>query len=504
MEILQKIGIFLIFLGPLVFIHELGHFLVARFFGVRVEKFSIGFGKSLLQFTKGDTEYKFALIPLGGYVKMFGDDPTRKEKLTDEEKKVAFNHKSKFARFWIVLAGPIANFILAYFIYSSLILKGGEVKKFKIAELKETALMSTVGFETGDVIKKLNDEIIYTQEDIFFLDDGSNKFEVERNGEIVEVKTKESVENLLEDYVVNSKYLIESKVFDQNGNSFFLSLQSSEYANKTFNEIRKNYNGIVHLFNNKLKFHSTLQSTPNESLNDLLLRAKYFSHDLKVATVMPDSAASDASLKPDDILISYNDENLHSFYDLPTALKKYEDKEANLGIIRDGQELTLKITPKKVDERFLIGIQSSMKLAQPGVHTLPRRGLVNSLKTGGLKTWKGITKTFEAIMKLFSFNKDVLSSLGGPVAIANMASQSFHIGLEHFFSLMAILSINLGIFNLLPVPVLDGGHIVLLGIEAILGRPLSEKKLMIVQQIGLFLLLSLMAFVIINDFVRFF
>ncbi len=504
MEILQKIGIFLIFLGPLVFIHELGHFLVARFFGVKVEKFSIGFGKSLLKFKKGDTEYKFALIPLGGYVKMFGDDPTRAEKLTEEEKKVAFNHKSKFARFWIVLAGPIANFILAYFIYSLLILKGGAVKKFKLAELKETALMSKVGFKSGDIIKKLNGDLIYTQEDIFFLDDLNNNFEVQRANEIVNIETSESVEALLEDYVQNSKYLIQAIVFNENGNKFFLSLEENEILEMSLLEIEERFTGNLYLFDNKKKYHSSLQSNTQEDMFNLLRRARYFVNDLKVAAVMPDSAAQSANLKIDDILIEYNDKPLHSFYDLPIALKEFENNEANLKIIRDGQELDLKITPKKVDERFLIGIQSSMMLYDPGVHTLPSKGILGSLKAGLFKTWRGITKTFEVIMKLFSFDKKVLGSLGGPVAIANMASQSFHIGLEHFFSLMAILSINLGIFNLLPVPVLDGGHILLLGVETILGKPLSEKKLMIVQQTGLFLLLSLMAFVIINDFIRFF
>ena len=504
MEILQKIGIFLIFLSPLVFIHELGHFLAARFFGVKVEKFSIGFGKSLLQFKRGDTEYKFALIPLGGYVKMFGDDPTRAEKLTEEEKKVAFNHKSKFARFWIVLAGPVANFILAYFIYTLLIFKGGEVKKFKIAELKDSAKMSKVGFQSGDIIKKLNNDLIYTQEDIFFLDAAKNKFEVQRGDKVVEIETSESVEALLEDYVQNSNYLIQAQVYDINGNRFFLSLDKDKILAQSFNEIKENFQGTIYLFDNNKKYHSSLNANNNENINDLLRSSKYFPHDLKVAAVMPDSAASKANLREDDILIEYNDRPLYSFYDLPEALKVYEDNEADLKIIRDAQVLDLKITPKKSEERFLIGIQSSMKLYDPGVHTLPSRGIVNSLKAGFFKTWRGVVKTFEMIMKLFTFDKKVLSSLGGPVAIANMASQSFHIGLEYFFSLMAILSINLGIFNLLPVPVLDGGHIVLLGVEFVLGKPLSEKKLMIVQQAGLFLLLSLMTFVVINDFIRFF
>ena len=119
---LEKIVIFILFLGPLVFFHELGHFLFARLFGVRVEVFSIGFGPKLFRWKKGDTEYAISLIPLGGYVKMFGDDPFNKDGISEEEKKFSFIHKKKWQRFWIVFGGPLANFILAFFIFFALFL----------------------------------------------------------------------------------------------------------------------------------------------------------------------------------------------------------------------------------------------------------------------------------------------------------------------------------------------------------------------------------------------
>ena len=131
----EKILIFIIFLGPLIFFHELGHFFFARLFGVRVEVFSIGFGPKLLKFVKNGTEYAISLIPLGGYVKMFGDDPFSEQQLSDEEKKVAFNYKSKWARFWIVFGGPLANLILAYFLYLGLMTIGEKVPETKIGSI---------------------------------------------------------------------------------------------------------------------------------------------------------------------------------------------------------------------------------------------------------------------------------------------------------------------------------------------------------------------------------
>ncbi len=504
MALLQQIAIFLLFLGPLVFFHELGHFLFAKFFGVKVEKFSIGFGKKILGFTKGDTEYKFALIPLGGYVKMFGDDPTRKDEISPAEREQAFNHKSKWARFWIVMGGPLANFILAFVIYGFLIFKSGEVRNFKIAELNDEAKLSKVGFQTGDILKKLNDKFIYTQEDIFFLEEKENIFEVERMGEQVEIKTNESVEDLFEDYIQNSSYLTQAKVFDKNKNTFYLSLEKDKFIELSMNEVKLQFNQEIHLFDKNKEFAKTLKGT---NLTQILLANNLYSHDLKIKRVVENNPASKAGLKSDDILIEFSNENLHSFYDLPKKLKEVKEEPTSLKFIRDGKIQETILSAKKLEgseDIFRIGIESSMEMYDSGTSEIQSPGLFHALKMGCFKTYLGMKKTIEVVGKLFTGDEKVMKSVGGPVAIANMATQSFMIGWKHFLSLMAILSINLGIFNLLPVPVLDGGHIVLLGIEAILGRPLSEKKLMLVQQTGLFVLLSLMSIVIINDIIKLF
>jgi regulator of sigma E protease len=163
---LEKILIFIVFLGPLIFFHELGHFLFARLFGVRVEVFSIGFGPKIFKVLKNGTEYAISAIPLGGYVKMFGDDPFSEAELTEEEKKVAFNHKSKWARFWIVFGGPLANLILAYFLYVGLMTAGEKVPETKVGYVQENSVLYQKGLRTGDILIGVNDEKITTFDDL--------------------------------------------------------------------------------------------------------------------------------------------------------------------------------------------------------------------------------------------------------------------------------------------------------------------------------------------------
>jgi regulator of sigma E protease len=145
--VLEKIGIFIIFLCPLVFFHELGHFLFARFFGVRVQVFSIGFGPKIFKLVKNGTEYAISLIPLGGYVKMFGDDPFSSDEIPEEERKYAFTHKGKWARFWIVFGGPLANFIMAFCIFYLLLLSGEKVPEARFGFVSDQSVFINMGFE---------------------------------------------------------------------------------------------------------------------------------------------------------------------------------------------------------------------------------------------------------------------------------------------------------------------------------------------------------------------
>ena len=240
--------IFIIFLGPLIFFHELGHFLFARFFGVKVEAFSIGFGPKIFSFKRGDTTYSLSAIPLGGYVKMFGDDPLSEEELSEDEKKVAYTHKSKWARFWIVFGGPLANFIMAYFLYAALFISGEKVPEARIGNVPQNTIYYDRGLRSEDLITKVNDMEIVGFDDLSMIDNYVKSITVKRkNVEQVEISIENSKEEfaknlftstrpLREPFVVSSEGKFYALSWDESSDSFSFtnSLESFLESNKTF------------------------------------------------------------------------------------------------------------------------------------------------------------------------------------------------------------------------------------------------------------------------------
>ena len=162
--------IFVIFLIPLVFFHELGHFLFAKYYGVRVETFSIGFGPTILKFKKGDTTYALSLIPLGGYVKMFGDNVLEKDNVPNYERDKAFTHKSKWQRFWIVFGGPLANFILAFVLFWVILVMGETVPEARVGVVFPNSELHQLGLRTGDLLQRINNRPIFSNFDFATLD----------------------------------------------------------------------------------------------------------------------------------------------------------------------------------------------------------------------------------------------------------------------------------------------------------------------------------------------
>jgi len=223
---LEKILTFVLFLGPLVFFHELGHFFFARFFGVRVEVFSIGFGPKILKWKRGETEYAVSIIPLGGYVKMFGDDPFNKEAIPEAEKEFSYNHKNKWARFWIVLGGPLTNFILAFFIFYSLLFVGEKFPEIKLGSIDHGSALYASGIRTGDVLLKVNDSDVYNPSDLS--GDAKttiNKIEVRRHDEIKELSASIKGDVFFEEVMKHPPFLRKPFLIDSKGNKYILTLK---------------------------------------------------------------------------------------------------------------------------------------------------------------------------------------------------------------------------------------------------------------------------------------
>ncbi|MCM2351776.1 MAG: RIP metalloprotease RseP [Bacteriovoracaceae bacterium] len=515
---LEKILIFVIFLGPLIFFHELGHFFFARLFGVRVEVFSIGFGPKIFKYLHKGTEYAISIIPLGGYVKMFGDDPFSEVPLSDEEKKVAFNHKSKFARFWIVFGGPLANLILAYFLYVGLLAGGEKVPETKVGVVTEKSVLYQKGLKTGDVLVGINDEKVLSFDDFNIKGSKVETITVRRNEEKLDLPVNMDLEPFINEFV-NIVSVVKKPLFlNQKGEKFFVSLeQKPTEMTSSFEEISANFQGKAYLYKVVEKegveaidplSESEISAAQNQSLSEILTGLEFYPIDLSVRNIVMASAADKAGIKKGDILTHVNGEALKNFESLRQSLQEFPDaQEVSVGLISNGVATTKKMIPevKEIDSKKvkIIGIESGVEYLQPKLIIAKADSFGAAITGAFTRTWDGIAKTFGGYKKLIT-REVSLNNIGGPLAIGKVASDSLNISLSMFFRLMAIISINLGVINLFPIPVLDGGHIMFLVFEAINGGPLSRRKLEIAQKLGVSLLFFLIFVALFNDITRLF
>ncbi len=511
----EKILTFIVFLAPLIFFHELGHFFFARFFGVRVEVFSIGFGPKIFKHVRKGTEYAISIIPLGGYVKMFGDDPFSEVQLSPEEKAVAFNHKSKWARFWIVFGGPLANFILAYFLYVGLLGVGEKVPETKVGLVTEKSALYQKGLRTGDVLTRINDEKVVSFDDLNIKGSDVEKIEVRRDGQIVPLTIDMGLEPFIGEFV-NLVSAVKKPVFlNKEGKQFFASLKSnpqdftgsleeivSTHPATLFISEYKNDDGKESLSNEK-----TITLGTGEFMKEMMTQG-YYPLDLSIRNVVMGSAADKAGLRKDDILISVNDSTLTSFEQLRTNLQDLkENEEIKVTVLSKGLTVTKPLTPefKEIDKKKvkIIGVESAVDYLQPKLIIAKAESFGEIVTSAFTRTWDGVIKTFSGYKKLIT-REVSLNNIGGPLAIGKVASDSLIISLSMFFRLMAIISINLGVINLFPIPVLDGGHIMFLLFETVNRGPLSRRKLEIAQRFGVSVLFLLIFIALFNDISRLF
>jgi regulator of sigma E protease len=514
----EKILIFVIFLGPLIFFHELGHFFFARFFGVRVEVFSIGFGPKIFKYLHKGTEYAISVIPLGGYVKMFGDDPFSEVQLSEEEKKVAFNHKSKFARFWIVFGGPLANLILAYVLYVGLLAGGEKVPETKIGVVAENSELYQKGLKTGDILVGINDEKVVSFDDLNIKGSVVEKITVKRNDQKVDLPINLNLEPFINQFV-EIVSLVKKPVFiNKAGEKYIVSLQQKPAdLSVSIEEMSSNFQGKAFLYKAIDKdgnltidpaSESEIVAKKGQSLSDVLSGLEFYPVDLSVRNVVMSSPADKAKIKKGDILLSVNGTLLKNFESLRQTLQLIEDgKEVQVTVLTAGKVETRTLVPevKNVEKKKVkvIGVESAVEYIQPKLIIAKADSFGEAVTGAFSRTWDGIVKTFGGYKKLIT-REVSLNNIGGPLAIGKVASDSLNISLSMFFRLMAIISINLGVINLFPIPVLDGGHIMFLIFETFNGGPLSKRKLEIAQRFGVSVLFLLIFVALFNDITRLF
>lgn len=520
----------IVLLGVLIFVHELGHFSVAKYFGVRVEVFSLGFGKKLLQKKIGDTIYCVSAIPFGGYVKMYGDDPS--SPIPVENQKFSFNHKPVMPRIAIVLAGPLMNAFFAIILFAAIAMIGEEAVQSKLGDISETSAAHAAGFRSDDLIEKVNDQPVERWDQVKKIIEDSPgsplSFAVVRQDQKLNITATP--------VLVQNKNVLSSKeqVGDVEGLTYLHSAAAigisdstslaSKAGLKTGDIIKKvdtveliSYSQLEKLLKPGAKLEVIRQE---KNIFITLPEFKKFSDlgiessELYLSSVAPKSGAELAGIKPGDKIVSINSKKIKKWEQVVKTVQSYKKDQAPLQVevLREGKILSLNVTPQIISqpdaggierENYALGVITGLVLNTANTFFSREPNFFKAVIRGFDDTVRWTKLTALSFVKLVQ-RKVSAKSIGGPLMIGKLASDTWKIGISPFLKIMAIISINLFVLNLLPVPVLDGGHLLFYTIELIKGRALSTKWLEAFQQVGMALLLALMLFSMYNDIVRFF
>lgn len=439
---------FIVALSILITGHELGHFWMARLCGVKVLRFSIGFGKRLWGWTdKKGTEFIIAAVPLGGYVKMLDE---RAEAVPAELRSQAFNNKTIGRRAAIVSAGPIANFVLALLFYWLINMLGQSVVRPVVGSVIPDSIVAQAGIRADEELKTI---------------------------EGIPTKSWYDVGLILIDHEGNPRVNVEVAPLDS--------------------EIKQNR--VLDLSDWRLSG----DESPIRSLGIIPFNGGF---ELNITLVTPDSAAFRAGLQAGDQIVSVNGKDLDSPMGFVGQIQQSPELPLQLEIKRGGEILTTVLTPDRRlkddgevqgNAGFALEVKP-LPLPDKYIATI-QYGPIEAMYQAGKQTWQITALVVKEVGRLVSGNRE-LSSLAGPVTIAKGAGKSAEGGLVSYLGFLAIISLNLGIINLFPLPVLDGGHLLFLAVEKITGRPISERVQDYCYRIGIIILIMLMGLAFFNDF----
>ncbi len=443
---------FLVALGPLVVIHELGHYWVARLCGVKVLRFSIGFGKPLSKWVRGAdrTEWVLAAIPLGGYVKMLDE---REGAVAPEELPRAFNRKNVWQRIAIVIAGPLANLLMAIVLYWALFMHGVPGTRPVVGAPVQGSAAAGAGFQAGDVILSVDGEAVPTWQEARW--------------------------ELLKHAVRRGS--VEVRVTTDDGSTASRKLDMQAL---TANDLDGDFIRILGLS----RFQP--RGAP------------------VIASLAPGGAAARAELKAGDEITAINNTRVESPDEATRIIREHPAQAIIIEVRRNGAILSpLQVTPDKITEadgrvigRIGAGLQPAWQSYEKYRVNI-RYGPVDSLGKAVLKTWDTAIFSLKMLGKMV-VGEVSLKNLSGPITIADYAGQSAKMGWIPYITFLALISISLGVLNLLPIPLLDGGHLLYYIVEILKGSPVSEFAMEMGQRVGMALLLLMMAFAIYNDLNR--
>jgi regulator of sigma E protease len=439
---------FVVVLGILIIVHELGHFFMARLCGVGVERFSVGFGPVLWRFRGKETEYCLSLIPMGGYVKMMGDDenPLEGGRAATVDPAKAFNNKSLAARFLIVFAGPAMNFVLAVLIAAAMFMFiGRPVAPAEVGRVTEGGPAAQAGLRTGDRITAVDGKPVQYWEDL-------------------------------------------ARVVQATGRPLEVTVQGREGGWRKV--------ALTPVQAKRKDLFGDDQLVWEIGASPYLAPA--------IGDVIPGDPAEQAGLKAADVVVALDGQPVMSWDELAEKIHQRAGQPTRLEVKRGTEALAITVTPKKGKIPGPDGKEMEVGLVgiRPGGATLMVRSNPLSAMWEGLAWSTDVTvKTGLGLYKIVVGQLD-RSNIGGPIQIAKTAGEQARQGLVSLALFTAVISVNLFLLNLLPVPMLDGGHLLFFAFEAVLGRPLSVRKREVAQQVGFALLMLLMVFAFYNDFKR--
>ncbi len=443
----QKIWWFLIVIGVLISFHEFGHLLAARWVGVRVLKYSLGFGPKVFGRQIGETEYLVSAVPLGGYVKLFGEEEA--DALTREEQRRSFFHQALPGKMFIVAAGPGFNFLLAYLIFAAWLVTGAPLPVPTFPELSPVVKFVSIGspaemagIQVGDRILRINDREISIQEEIF-------------------------------DAVQKSK-----------GLPLSLDIQRGDSV-------------------------KTMVVTPHvvppqpEGAEEPFYRIGVEEAPPVLTSVLKNSPAMAAGFKRGDRVVQIEGQEITTWSEMTDIVRASPDKPLHVQVERDGTLVDLVVTPK-AKTRTVNGeeVQSvTIGISRGPWEILRADSIPHAVVEAARATWKGTELIGYTLYKLVA-GEVSRKSVAGPLGIASISGEAAEQGLETVIWLIAFLSINLGVLNLLPIPILDGGHLFFFALEGILRKPLGERQREIAQQVGLVVLICIFILALWNDIER--
>src|SRR5450631_136549 len=452
MKMLIFVAAFLVAIGILVAVHEFGHYWVAKKLGFKVLRFSIGFGKPLLKRVGRDadrTEYCVAAIPLGGYVKLLDE---REGDVAPEELHRSFTRRPVWHRIAVLLAGPAMNLIFAALLYAVLAMIGSQIVKPVVGQVRRGSPAAVAGRKRGDEIVSVGDRKVEDIEELQialirrFSDDGIVPLRLRRDGTEKSLTLRVTADRL----------------------------------------------GLTE---------------PGRLLPGLGFDLATWSAKTVVQDVPPESAGGRAGLRPGDRVLSVDGQPVVNMMDFQSLVSSAPGRDISIEVERGGAHLRIVAAVARVMEqgrpigRLGIMLEEGAKAWPPGLVGMRRSGPFDAVVIGVEKTWDMSSLTVQMLWRIVTGQVSA-KNISGPISIAEFAGISAYLGLTAFISFLAIISVSLGVLNLMPVPLLDGGQIVYQLVEAVKGSPLSERAQNFGQQVGIALLVVLMSLAFYNDISR--